>query len=215
MKAIQMNTLNAGSGCMVLQINVQYGGKLKTIVVSEDSIVGFSLPDPFNYEGDLIDILLWETTDWDQLEDFIGIEMTLKIFQKVSDEKWFKDSLRRGRLTARLKLREFIQAASELQDNWDEVLNEGYPFQDFEEHCLELMDWQNAVMRQTPLTQELKKVWESNKQESLFQFNGIEITNPFLDETGTYKIAPIDYYGYENIQKAYNQLKNIGLSEVI
>ena len=36
---------------------------------------------------------------------------------------------------------------------------------------------------------------------SSFEYNGTQIANPFMDETGRFEVNPFEYYGVESIRK--------------
>lgn len=55
------------------------------------------------------------------------------------------------REVAKTKLKAFYQAARELQDNWDESLNEGYPLESsFDEWVNGIQTWMDVVERGWP-----------------------------------------------------------------
>lgn len=45
-----------------------------------------------------------------------------------------------------------------------------------------------------------------NQNEMSFMFNGVSITNPFMDESGRYEVNPITYYGSHFIESRFKEV---------
>lgn len=43
----------------------------------------------------------------------------------------------------------------------------------------------------------------------VFEFNGVDIYNPFLDETMRFEVQPSQHYGISNINKMIKQYKKL------
>lgn len=56
---------------------------------------------------------------------------------------------------------------------------------------------------------ELRHLLSTNKGLLLFDFNGIAVINPFVDETGIEPVDPVEYYGTENVLEAFVKLSRV------
>lgn len=52
------------------------------------------------------------------------------------------------------------------------------------------------------IIRELRLYATRHKHVALFEFRGIEVTDPFYDETGRIPVDPMEYYGAENVSLA-------------
>ena len=72
MTIIKSTTENTGGNCMVDVHVVTDGGNIKSIGVNEDGIVAYSIEEPFMYDGDVMDVVVWYDSNeaiWDRLPE--------------------------------------------------------------------------------------------------------------------------------------------------
>jgi hypothetical protein len=203
-------TVNTGGGCLVEVFTLENGDELKSVVVSDDYIGLYSLKAPFDYDGDLQDIQLLVAHDWDELTDYLGNELTVDIYTIMQGHSWYTAALNDERVASLVKLKDYLNAMIRLSDGWQENLNHGYPFRNFEEELANAEAWVEAAYQMTPLVEKLEKLLkETDEETTLFVFHGTEVVDPFMDVDGQYKINPIEYYGYEAILSAVNLLERM------
>jgi hypothetical protein len=66
--------------------------------------------------------------------------------------------------------------------------------------------WCSAMTKEEQLKVLIKKLQVNNEGLILFDFNGMAIIDPFVDDTGRYDVDPIAYYGYGNMLEAFIRL---------
>lgn len=148
MKLSKEQIINTGGNCMALVIPVENGGNLKSIVINEEGIVAYSHPQPFDYDGDFLDLMLWETRSWEELMKTVGVEVAMKIHRIFKDQWQWHDFLDEEHIIeSYVALRDFTTAAALLTENWHEELDAGYPFnKSFDELVVDIYNWQQVAM---------------------------------------------------------------------
>lgn len=126
------------SGRAAVEMAVHYGEEVDWITINSDQIV--------YTEGN--DNVLWFTSSWRELLKYLTVYQAVSVYRQfkavwkysayIEDECYIR---------ALDLLLEFVSCASKLSDNWQDFLNNNYPFiEDFETVLFDLIDWQNAIV---------------------------------------------------------------------
>lgn len=96
-------------------------------------------------------------------------------------------------------------------ENWVPALDERYPFNDsFDEMLDQVVEWQrHAAAGKEVVYSALREAAE--KKLTVFEHEGIAISDVFVDETSRFQVDPLKYYGKNKIRQATFVLKAGGL----
>lgn len=96
-------------------------GYLKSIVVSDHSVVGYLLENPLEQAVDLEEYALWTADDWKELIEAVGDEMALEIYRLTKDDGGHRPILSNERAVRTLHNFDIIAGAvDELRRDWEE-----------------------------------------------------------------------------------------------
>lgn len=109
----------------------------------------------------------------------------------------------------------FMMAANELSQAFDDKLNMNYPFEkSFDEVVSDIEDWvmpfttsydkatndELMLMARGQLYDKIEELMSGG--EFKLKAGDAIVDDPFLDTTGRHRVDPIEYYGLESIMKA-------------
>lgn len=126
------------SGRAAVEMAVHYGEEVDWITINSDQIV--------YTEGN--DNVLWFTSSWRKLVKYLTVHQAVSVYKQFKAvwkyQSYIEDECD---IRALALLIDLVACASELSDNWQNFLNNDYPFiEDFESVLFGLIDWQNAIV---------------------------------------------------------------------
>ena len=132
--------VSAGSGRMAAELAVYHGGELKLITVDGDIIIGRNRRNGGK--------MLWFATSWGDLMRRIGAANAVNVYKQFKSVwKWPVNIEDERDIQTLESLIDFVSSASKLSDNWQQILNSGYPFKEaFDLLLIDLMYWQRTVI---------------------------------------------------------------------
>jgi hypothetical protein len=139
---------NTGGGCMVYFVDAETDGNIVQFGINEECIVGYTKrfqDDEGDWTGDEGQ---FTTESWKEVVDKFGTQVAADLFIGFHKHWKWTDCLEDSEAVGGIvQLINFTTAACKLSDNWSEILNCGYPFDDnFEQIMLDIFNWQQTVL---------------------------------------------------------------------